>query len=471
MKKHFTQISLSFALLLSFGFAPDAGRLLAAEEEAEPEITLSDWNLKRFRFGRGDKIPKKVIAEIKVTNTGQKPMTNVVSQLHYYDSFGEKVKATSLRKVAAIAAKGGWQIFKHVDGFVPAFEAYELHLKYKIGDKDYSPVYRSPDPLSLPKLWSDKPIPGISQVVVVGRDVTQRGRNRKLALYLKVKNLGAKNSKGTKVTVEFFDAAGKIIKSWQNALGNGVIAGGKTVEFNMPITIQLKGYKGYRVKVSSERSPGEGSLPAGEFSDAQEIELAHFKFNRTKKKGELYIQMKVRNGLKTPVKNPNFVINLTGKKGKVKDVPFEVPGTLAPGAQLKFAVSVPDCPSFDGYGYSVSYSKGPTAPPPTTKAKVAPGRVGVDSVTVSKGPDGELRFEARVLSRAPFAVTGVRVIITLLGGSEGKEVGKCAGGLDKLKAGGRATVKAELLKPPAYSKYTYRIKYNEPKPAKSEQPQ
>jgi hypothetical protein len=413
--------------LVSLVLAAAAAR---AGEDGAPPIKLSDWKLARFRYGQGDKTPKKVEAELTVTNTGKESLSRVQSRLLYYASTGEKVKETRWQ-FALVLPAGRAHTFKYVEGFVPAFEAYELQIQYTVDGKQQKHVYRSPDPQSLPELWSDEPLKGVSRLVIVGREVTQDMRTRRPKLYL-------------------------------------LVPGGAEKTYNYAIPKAIGGYSGYQVKLKEDKISDEEALSGGVFSDAEEIELAHFKFTR-KPDRSVYIVAKIRNGRKEAVTSPTAIIKLTDKSSPpktVKQVPFEVTGRLEPGEVREFAVNVPNCPSFGGFAYEIEYAERtePVFKPIT--AQVAPGKVGVSRVEIGEGPEGQLRFTATVLSRAPHDVTEVKVIFTLLGGPKAGEVGRLAGGADSLAAGKSTKVVAELMKPPKFSNFTFKINYREPKEPK-----
>jgi hypothetical protein len=456
------------ALLL--GLTAVGGGALGAEDA--PQIKLSDWRLARFRYGQGDKIPKKVEAHITVTNTAKKNLEGLKSRLTYYASTGEKVKDTSWQFALVIPA-GKSKTFKYVAGLVPAFEAYELRIEYTLEGRKCKYLYRSPDPLSLPKLWSDKPIPGTSRLVIVGREVFPDPRTRRPKLYLRVKNLGEKPATGAAVTLEFLGKGKKVLYTFERKLGNGTVAGGKEKTFNFLVDKVVGGYAGYRVRLKAAKISNEESLSGGVFSDRPELEIAHFKFTR-KSDGSLYITAKIRNGRKKAVTNPTVVINLTDKSEPpkaVKQVPFEVTGTLKPGDVRAFALSVPKCPSFGSFSYEIEFSERSkeVAFKPIT-AKVPPGKVAAVRIDVRKGPAGELQFVARVVSRAPYDVTAVKLLVNLMGGPGGKTITRCAGGIDKLAKGKSAVIIAEVIKPPKFTNFSYRVVYTEPTPPKFKLP-
>lgn len=444
----------------------------AARAAEEPPVKLSGWKLERFRYGRGDKIPKKVEAEIKITNTGKKTLSQVQSRLIYYASTGEKVKETSWQ-FATIIAAGRTRTFRYVEGLVPAFEAYELHLHYMIDREKYKLLYRSPDPFSLPTPWSDKPIKGVSRLVLLGREVSLDPRTRQPRLYVRVKNLGEKPATGAAVILEFLGKDSKVIHKVEKRLGTGTIAGGgREQSFNFLIAARVRGYSGYRVRLTAAKATDEEALSGGSFSARPELEIAEFKFSRKPDKS-LYIVAKIRNGRPEPVTGATVVIQLTDKSTPpkvVKKVPFDITGRLKPGEIRPFAVTVPDCPSFGAFSYEIEFAERTEVVFKPVTAKVAPGKVGPTRIEVKKGPKGELIFVARVLSRAPHDVTAVKITFNLYGGARGKVVGRCAGGADKLAPGKSVEVTAELVKPPKFSNFNYKVTYKEPTPPKHKLP-
>jgi len=454
--------SLAALALLALPGLP--GAAARAAEEAPP-VKLSGWKLERFRYGRGDKIPKKVEAEIKVANTGKKTLSQVKSRLIYYASTGEKVKETGWQFATVIAA-GRTHTFRYVEGLVPAFEAYELRLHYMIDREKYKLVYRSPDPFSLPVPWSDKPVKGVSRLVLLGREVSLDPRTRQPRLYVRVKNLGEKPATGAAVILEFLGKGSKVIHKVEKRLGTGTIAGGRERSFNFLIAARVRGYSGYRVRLTAAKATDEEALSGGSFSDRPELEIAEFKFSRKPDKS-LYIVAKIRNGRPEPVTGPTVVIQLTDKSTPpkvVKKVPFEVTGRLKPGEIRPFAVTVPDCPSFGAFSYEIEFAERTEVVFKPVTAEVERGKVGPTRIEVKKGPRGELVFVARVLSRAPHDVTALKITFNLYAGARGKVVGRCAGGVDKLAPGKSVRVVAELVKPPKFSNFNYKVTYKEPTP-------
>jgi hypothetical protein len=454
-------LSLSLPLLLLLLLTPAA----PAAGGEQPVVTLSDWKLERFRYGQGDKIPKKVEAHITVTNKADRQIRDLRSKLTYLDSTGETVKETTMQ-FAAFLDPGKGHVFHFVDGFVPAFEAYEMLLEYQIEGKKHNFLYRSPDPTSLPVLWDNEPVKGAARLVILGREVSgdAKGGHK---LYLRLRNLGDRDATGTKVIVEFRTENGREIGTWKKGLDDGIVPAGKEKVYRLPIDLKVGAYHSYVVRLDTPTQDEETLLAGGSFTNAEEIELAEFKFTRLAAR-ELSLEAKVRNGTKKQVAGPEVVIRLTDKATPpkvLKEIPFEVPGALAPGEIRPVALRVPDCPPFGGYSYEVSYAER-TAPvfAPVT-AEVAPGQVGVVQVDLERLPDGTLRFTAKVLSRSPHDVTDVQVIFNLLGGPGGGQVGRCAGGLGRLPAGATSTVIGELTRPPQFASFNFKISYTEPKPA------
>jgi len=440
--------------------------IAARGAEDAPQIKLSGWKLQRFRYGQGDKIPKKVEAQITVTNLAKKNIGGIKTRLTYYASTGEKVKETGWQFALVIAA-GRSRTFKYVEGLVPAFEAYELRIEYTLEGKRCKHTYRSPDPLSLPKLWSDKPLPGVSKLVLLGREVLQDPRTRRPKLYVRVRNFGEKPATKAAVVLEFLGKDQRVLCSFERKLGSGTIAGGKERAFNFVLDRAVRGYAGYRVRLKAARISDEEALSGGTFSNRPELEIAHFKFTR-KPDGSLRIAARIRNGRKEAVTDPTVVIQLTDKSEPpkvVKKVPFEISGTLKSGQEKAFALTVPKCPPFGSYAYEIEFSERSREVvfKPIT-AKIAPGKVGATRIDVRKGPGGELRFVARVVNRTSHDVTAVRLIVNLMGGPGGRQVARCAGGRDKLARGRSTTIVAELVKPPEFTTFNYRVMCTEPKP-------
>jgi hypothetical protein len=459
--------ALLLAGLVLAGPAPRGpGSALGAEEP--PLIRLSDWKLERFRYGQGDKIPKKVVALITFNNVGKQQIDGLKSRLTYYASTGEKVLTTGWQ-FAPFISPGKGRTLKYVEGLVPAFEAYELLVEYRAGDRQYRHTYRSPDPFSLPALWSETPVPGTSKLVLMGREVSPDPRTGRHSLYVRVRNLGEKPASGAAVILEFLGRNRRVLYSFERKLGDGTVPGGKQREYRFSVDRQVKGYAGYRVRLKVDAASSEEALSGGTFSERPELEIAHFQFRR-KPKGALLIRARIRNGRKQAVTDPTVVIQLTDKSDPpkpVKKVPFQISGTLRPGQVRAFELTVPECPPFGAFSYEIEFaerSREVVFEP--IIAKVASGRVGATRIDVKKGPAGELRFVARLLSRAPYEVTGVKLVISLRGGPNGKVVARCAGGLDRLAAGARARVVAELAGPPKFANFTYRVLYTEPRPAK-----
>jgi hypothetical protein len=301
----------------------------------------------------------------------------------------------------------------------------------------------------------------------MGRQVSQDSRTKQHKLYLRVKNLGDQPATSCAVTVEFLDQRGGVVAKWDRKIGDGTVAGGLEQTFEYPITVQVPGHAAYRVKLSVAQKSDEELLSGGEFTSAEEIELAHFKFARKPPNRTLEITAEVRNGKKTPVPNPTVVLLLTDKSTPpkvVKRVPLEITGTLKPGEKRPVQLSVPDVPAFGGYSYEVEYAEKTETTFKPVSAQVAAGKAGVARVDISRGPAGELVFTATVQNRAPHEVTELKVEFQLMGGPGGEIVGRCAGGLDKLAAGATSRLKAELAKPPKFANFTWKVNYREPTP-------
>ena len=437
----------------------------AAEEYVEPPIDLSGWKIERFRYDT-DKTPKVVKAEIKMTNTGKAAISDLKSRLIFLQATGEVVKETQWQFVMSLGPGEG-KVFNYREGLVPAFEGYELELTCKLDGKERKWVWRSPDPAELPQLKSTRPIPGVSRLVILGRESVRNNQTGQVRVFCRVKNEGEKPAERAQLNLEFLDDKGKVLATHEQPIGEGgTVAGGKELTLNFNVPKAVPSYHAMRVKLSAAKLSDEESLSGGKFSGAEEVEVAEVSFKRPTPK-ELAVAAKIRNGLKKPVDNPTIVWVFTEKDREVKRVAGQVPGRFEPGEIKAIALTIPDCPSFGSFSYEVEYQEAKETTFQPVTAEVADGKAGVTRVELVKGPDGTLRFKASVRSRATHEVTGLTILFKLLGGADGRTVvGQCAGGLDKLAPGAGATVEAELVKPPKFATYTYHTTYNEPTPPK-----
>jgi hypothetical protein len=436
-----------------------------AEESSEPPVALSDLKIERFRYDT-DKTPKVVKAEMKITNTGKAALTDVKSRMVFLEATGSVAKETPWVFEMSLGP-GAAKVFTYREGLVPAFEGYELEMICKLDGKEQRWTWRSADPTELPQLKNAKPVPGISRLVILGRESRRNNQNGQVSVFCRVKNEGEKDAQRAQLIFEFLDDKGKILASHEQMLGdNGTVPGGKELVLNLNIPKAVPIYNAMRVKLSSAKISDEEALSGGKFSDRAEVEVAEVAFTRPKPT-ELTITAKIRNGLKKPVDKPSVVWSFTDKDKEVKRVSGQIPMRLEPGEVKAFQMTIPDCPAFGSFAYEVDYQETKETGFQPVAAEVAEGKAGVTRIDVSKDADGTIRFKAAVKSRAPYEVTAFSVVFKLVGGADGKTVvGQCAGGLDKLAPGAAATVEAEYLKPPKFANYTYHVTYNEPTPPK-----
>jgi hypothetical protein len=452
---------IACAVLLVCICAPFA----AARAEDDPPIAFSDWKIERLRYDT-DKTPKVVKAEMKITNTGKASLTDIKSRMVFLEATGAVAKETPWVFEMSLGAGAG-KVFTYREGLVPAFEGYELEMICKLDGKEQRWTWRSPDPTELPQLKNTKPIPGISRLVILGRESRRNNQNSQVSVFCRVKNEGEKDALRSQLTFEFLDDNGKILATHEQVLGDGgTVPGGKELVLNINIPTAIPIYNAMRVKLSSAKVSDEEALSGGKFSDRAEVEVAEVAFTRPKP-AELAITAKIRNGLKKPVDKPTIVWAFTDKDKEVKRVSGQIPLRIEPGEVKAFALTIPDCPAFGAFTYEVEYQETTEATFQPVEAEVAEGKAGVTKIELNKAPDGTLKFKAAVRSRAPHEVTAFSVVFKLVGGADGKVVvGQCAGGLDRLAPGATATVEAELAKPPKFANYTYHVTYSEPTPPK-----
>ncbi|HOX08464.1 MAG TPA: hypothetical protein PK280_18860 [Planctomycetota bacterium] len=454
----------ALAALLATGLCT-LGSAAIAEDATEPPIALSDLKMERLRYDT-DKTPKVVKAELRITNTGKSPLTDIKSRMVFLEASGQVVKETPWGFEMSLAPGGG-KVFSYHEGLVPAFEGYELEMTCKLDGRDQRWTWRSPDPTELPQLKNTKPVPGISRLVILGRESRRNSQTGQVTVFCRIKNEGEKDAQRAQLICEFLDDKGKILATHEQLIGdNGTVSGGKELPLNINVPKAVPNYHAMRVKLSSAKVSDEESLSGGKFSERAEVEVAEVTFAR-QKPTELTITAKVRNGLKKPVDRPTVVWSFADKDKEVKRVSGQIPLRLEPGEIKAFQLTVPDCPSFGSFGYEVDYQETKEAAYQPVTAEIAAGKAGATRIELSKDAEGNLKFRAQVGNRAPHDVTAFSITFKLIGGADGKTVvGQCAGGVDRLAAGARAMVEAEYLKPPKFANYTYHVTYSEPTPAK-----
>jgi len=97
---------------------------------------------------------------------------------------------------------------------------------------------------------------------------------------VRVLNEGTVEARGLKFTVTFYDAnKRKVGQELSGPLGGGVLPGGATQ--NIPFQAGVApAHISYQLKLNWAETPPEVALAGGEFSNVEDVELAHFTFTR-----------------------------------------------------------------------------------------------------------------------------------------------------------------------------------------------
>ena len=349
-------------------------------EEPQSVFKLSAWS-----YGRERKTitgSNRVTASVTVKNVSKAATSDVSAILTYTTGLGE-ICAGPLTQKAGALKPGESKTLTFVAELVPAFQSYTIAVKYNGSKKeDWFGNSDVAQPEMKPALMK-----GEANVVILGKEASV-DKNGTFAGALHVKNEGSEVATNLKLFVTFWDMKKTKIKEWNGPLGSGSLAGG--AEQNIPFTMPgaPKNYGSYSIKLNNDDAPPEAALSGGDFSNAEDVEFAHFKFHRPSSPGAaLKVDAQCRNGMKSPVDHVKLeMIFFDSKKHEVKRFSHEVPGSIGAGEIKDVTFEIAGLPAYEEYEQRISFGKATSAP---TKAPAQSG-----ALKFQNKPDVEVVFGA-----------------------------------------------------------------------------
>jgi hypothetical protein len=307
--------------------------LCLGQEVKAPEFT-------KYEFIR-ERIGHKVIVEGTMLNRTGADLADVKLTTIYYDGSRElrRSKTVKLAKVG-MGAKVDFTIETEQ---VPNITKYELYVEY--GTTTH--LYMGDEKAPMPALKKAAPA---TLTVVSSKDVRPASFPGDVVLAMTVKNDGGHEAEEPTAVVTF-----KVRGESQTVrvrLDRAVAAGSEdTFEVVIP---GLDTYTGYEARATFLAV--DGPRPADPPAGAKELVVRSLRMVRLAD-GTGRISGTFKNGL--PVTAGE--VAATFYVGKT-EVPFQLPGTIAPGELRPFEFYLPTCPGFEGGGgYDVAFKEAPKA--------------------------------------------------------------------------------------------------------------
>lgn len=354
-----------------------------AADQPEATFRLSGWT-----YGRERKTltgSNRVTGNLNIKNASKAPVTDVTVTITYTTGLGEAVVAPIVQKAGTLKP-GDSKPLTFVAEFVPVFQSYTIAIQYN-GSKKEEWFANSDTAQPEPK---GAQIKGVASVMILGKEAAVQ-KDGTFAGTLHLKNEGTEEATNLQVFVTFFDMKKAKIKEWNGPLGTGTLAGGaeKNIPFTMPGA--PKNYGSYSIRLNNDDAPAEAALAGGEFTRAEEVEFAHFKFTRAAdQKAGYKVEVQCRNGLKSAVDHVKLEMLFFGpKRREIKRFTHEIPGTVAAGEIKPVAFDIPGLPVYDEYEQKISFNK-IGAPAPKANADTNPPKFKkIDDLEIVFGPPTE----------------------------------------------------------------------------------
>ena len=364
------------------------------QEVKAPEFT-------KYEFTR-ERIGHKVIVDGTMFNRVGGELSDVKLTTIYYDGNRElrRSKTVRLTKVPA----GGKVDFKIETDQVPNITKYELYVEVGTTTHLYSGDEKSPMP-------SLKKAAAANLVLVSSKDALPKTFPGDVVLTVVAKNDGGHEAEEPTAVIGF-----KIRGQEQLVrvrLERSVPAGSEdTFEVTIP---GMEAYTSYEARVTFLAV--DGPRPADPPANVKELVIRSLRMVRMAD-GTGRVTGSFKNGMTVTAGEIAATIHIGNT-----DVPYTLPGTLAPGEVRPFEFFVPSCPAFDGGGgYDVAFKEVPKAEPtsvaghPTAKKTgskaVETRQVKLPPVPVqNKNLDPELGVKNRIRDYA----IGVRGIMYVQG--------------------------------------------------------
>lgn len=319
----------------------------AADEDFK--IQLSGWSYSRER--KTITGSNRITGNLTLKNTSGGALADVKVTLVFTTGMGEKLGQPISKAVGALKA-GETQKVTLVEQQIPVFGGYEVTVEFNGGKEEWFANSDTGQPQ--PKAGNVK---GAASVVVLGREATQ-DRSGRFTGTVRVKNEGTVEAKGVTITITFFDQKKRTMKEWSSKLGTGTLAAGAEQKIPFTCADAPRNHNGYEINVKCEETSAEQQFSGGDFTNAEDVEIAKYSFKRDPKTKDLQVSAKVRNGFKQPVDAVKLTATfLDGKKKEVKKYVYDVPGQLAPGEIKPIDFTIPAVPAYEAFEPAIAYKK------------------------------------------------------------------------------------------------------------------
>ncbi|HVE40672.1 MAG TPA: hypothetical protein VNM14_12330 [Planctomycetota bacterium] len=296
----------------------------------------------KFDFIR-ERIAHKVLVEGILANTTGAELADVKLTSIYYDG-NRELRRSKTARIAKVAS-GTKADFTLEAEQVPNFTRYELYVEYG----GITRLYGGDEKAPMPAL---RKAAGANLSLVSSKDAPPKSFPGDVVLTVVVKNDGGSPADEPTVVLGFKvrgqEQLVRVVLDRSIAPGN---------EDTFDVTIHdLEAYSSYESRVTFVFA--EGPRPADPPPNVKEVVVRSLRMVRMAD-GSGRVSGSFKNGLAVAVGE----VSATFQVGKT-DVPFALPGTMAPGEQRPFELYVPSCPAFDGGGgYDLGFKEVPKAEP------------------------------------------------------------------------------------------------------------
>jgi hypothetical protein len=440
------------ALTLSFALGA-----FAAEELPDPPLSISGFGLTRMR--KTVESSNVVTASFEINAVPGAEFGELEAKIKYVDFEGEAVAKPNTAKVGDLEG-GDTKAASVAVGFVPQFNGYVVTLTGLLngepGEWEFFGASGVDQPTYLPK----KPIPRSVILVVVAQELRQAPRARSAKLYLRVRNIGAVSAYKATCAVSVIGRggrkAGTAKATLKGAKGGrkGIVAGGEERLFIIGFR-SFPVYESYDVSIDWKSPPTEERLSGGEFEGNEEVELAHFKFER--KGDDVIIRGDARNGLANTINNLRISLTMLDGRRFVGTAKALLAGPTRPGKVRPFRAVAKRVSDYTDFDYEVAFEESGGGPGPVAAGDAV--------VTIGKAihkPDGTAEITGDVTNAGTTAIKNIDIIFSfrkVVGGKQRivRRVTHKVPGVLKPRATSKFKVIAKKV--PAFDEYLYEVSY------------
>jgi len=322
------------------------------QEVRAPEFT-------KFDFVR-ERIGHKVLVEGTMLNRVGGELSDVKLTTIYYDG-NRELRRSKTARIAKVPAGGKTDFTLEADQ-VPNFTKYELYVEVGTSTHLYSGDEKAP----MPAL---KKAAAANLTLVSSRDALPKTFPGDVVVTVAVKNDGGHEAEEPTAVLGFKVRGQEQLVRVR--LDRAVAAGSEdTFEVTVP---GMEAYTSYEARVTFLSV--DGPRPADPPPNVKEVVIRSLHIVRMAD-GTGRVSGSFRNGLAIPVGEVAATIQI----GRT-DVPYTLPGTLAPGELRPFEFYLPSCPSFEGGGgYGVEFKEVKQAQPPSVARAPSAKKTGTKAV-------------------------------------------------------------------------------------------